>query len=110
MKLYALYDDNDMCVGVFEGAKKVAEFAGVETESVYCAYNRGNKIGHKYQIETIENVYKIYDVWRQMMVAKFRTHREVANYLNCTRSAVTRAIRKKSIIQKQFVVKKEGLK
>ena len=53
--IYGLYDakENGVCVGIFKGAKAVAERFGMSKGSVYSSISRGCKIKHRYEVKKL---------------------------------------------------------
>lgn len=58
--VYGLYDSkqNNICVGIFDRAKDVADYLDIKVDSIYVAISTtgkvGKKIGEDYKIKKIE--------------------------------------------------------
>ena len=52
---YGVYDtrEDGLCIGIFKGAKAVAERFGMSKGSVYCSVSRGCKIKHRYEVKKL---------------------------------------------------------
>ena len=56
MKVYALYDKDNQCAGVFDNVQAIADSNLTDTKlaSIYSAISRGVRLNQRYKIRKIE--------------------------------------------------------
>lgn len=54
--MYAIYDlkESEMCVGIFEHCKGVAEYFGTSQNAIYTNISRGTKRAGRYKIVSVK--------------------------------------------------------